>query len=149
MTYPLREPDRSVVIAAVVTATTGETDKVVLARYAGEVDRRIDLASLDHEVPIAVDSGDKLGPVDTGPAQYRARVVEYYFPGRTTILELSAPDVRGDSATVIVTRWDALAWKCDLPGRSERLTLRLRDGQWILAAAPDDPKALVLHMKCP
>ena len=149
VSYPLREPDRSVIVAAVVAATTGETDRVVLARYAGDLGRRIDLASLDHQVPIRVDSGDKLGPVDTGPAAYRARVFDYYFPGGTSILELSAPDVRGESAAVVVTRWDALAWKCDLSGRSERLTFRLREGHWILAAAPGDAKALVLHMNCP
>ena len=68
LSYPLGETDRAVVIAAVAAATTGETDRVVLARYAGGVDRRIDLASLDHQVPVPVDAGGRLGTIDWGPA---------------------------------------------------------------------------------
>ena len=149
LSYPLGETDRAVFIAAVVAATTGETDRVVLARYAGGVDRRIDLAPLDHQVPVAVDAGGRLGTIDWGPAQYRTRVFDYYFPGRTTILELSPPDVRGGSATITASRWDALAWKCELPGRSERLHLRFEGERWILGAAPDDAKALRLPTHCP
>ena len=149
LSYPLGETDRAVLTAAVVAATTGETGRVVLARYAGGVDRRIDLASLDHQVPVPVDAGGRLGTIDWGPAQYRTRVFDYYFPGRTTILELSVPDVRGASATVTASRWDALAWKCDLPGKSERLRFRLEGQHWILAAAPDDSRALRLPTSCP
>ncbi len=146
---PVREPDRSVLVAAITAVTAGDARSVVLARYAGDIYRRLDLASLNREVPVAVDAGGQLGPIDTGMPKYRAKVFETDFPGKTTILELSAPSVRGGSATVTAWRWDALAWNCSLPGRSERLTLKLEDEHWKVTDTSADPERLLLKAGCP
>lgn len=146
---PLREPERSVLVAAITAATAADARSVVLARYAGDIYRRLDLASLSRQVPVAVDAGGQLGPIDTGSPKYRAKVFETDFPGKTTILEMSAPSVRGGSATVTAWRWDALAWTCSLPGKAEHLTLRLEGKQWKVAATSADPERLLLKAGCP
>jgi len=145
---PLQEPARSIVVAAVASVTAGNPGSFVLARYAGDNYGRLDLASLHRQIPVAVDVDGKLGPIDTGPPPYRARVFEYDFPGKTTILELSAPKLRGDTATLKAWQWDALAWNCRLGGKSERLTLKLEGGQWRVTATAADPGAVVLEAGC-
>jgi hypothetical protein len=122
---------------------------VVLARYAGDIYRRLDLASLSNQVPVAVDVNGKLGPIDTGPPTYRARVFELDFPRKTTILEVSVPNLHGDWATMTAWRWDALAWKCDLPGKAEHLTLKLEDKHWNVTVTSTDPKVLLQQRDCP
>ncbi len=145
----VQEPDRSVLVAAITALTIADAKSVVLARYAGDIYRRLDLASLNNQVPVAVDVGGQLGPIDTGSATYRARVFETDFPGKTTILEVSAPNLRGGWATLTAWRWDALAWNCDLPGRAEHLTLRLEDKHWKVTVTSTDPKGLLLQTDCP
>ena len=146
---PVQEPERSVLVAAVTALTEGNADSVVLARYAGDIYRRLDLASLNHQVPVAVDVGGKLGPIDTGMPAYRAKVFELDFRGKETILEVSVPDLHSGWATMTAWRWDALAWKCDLPGKAEQLTLKLEDKHWIVTATSTDPKVLLLQTGCP
>jgi hypothetical protein len=145
---PVQEPARSIVVAAVTAVTAGNPGSFVLARYAGDNYGRLDLASLHRQIPVLVDADGKLGPIDTGPPQYRVRVFEYDFPGRSTILELSAPKLRGDTATLTAWRWDALAWNCRLRGKSEKLTLKLEGGQWKVTATAADPGAVVLEAGC-
>lgn len=128
--HSLQEPDRSILIAAIAALTGDNGKSVVLARYAGDVHRRLDLASLSNEVPVAVDAGGRLGPIDEVSSKYRARVFETDFPRKTTILELSAPKRDGREATVTGWLWDALAWNCDLPGRAHSLTLKLENDRW-------------------
>jgi len=138
-----------VLVAAIKALTAADARSVVLARYAGDIYRRLDLASLNRQVAVAVDVGGQLGPIDTGLPKYRAKVFETDFPGKTTILEVSAPSLRGGSATVTAWRWDALAWTCSLPGRAEHLTLRLEDKQWKVTARAADPEGLLLKAGCP
>jgi hypothetical protein len=145
---PVQEPDRSVLVAAITALTAADTGSVVLARYAGDSYERLDLASLDRQVPVAVDVNGKLGPIDTGSATYRAKVFELDFPGRTTILEVSVPKLRKGRATMTVWRWDALAWNCRLRGKAEHLALRLEDGRWNVTVTSVDPKVL-LQTDCP
>jgi hypothetical protein len=146
---PVHEPERSVLLAAIASVAAGHANSIVLARYAGDRDRRLDLAPLAGEARIAVDASGRLGPIDTGMPEYRARVFEYDFPGRTTILELSVPAIRGDAATLNAWRWDALAWKCELPGKKEAIALRRVDGRWTVAATTPDPGSQLLRKDCP
>ncbi len=136
-------------VAAIASLAAADADSVVLARYAGDRYRRLDLASLNRQVPVKVDVDDRLGPIDTGPPKYRVRVFEYDFPGKSTILEMSAPKLRGGSATVTAWRWDALAWNCELRGKAEHLTLRLEDNQWRVTVTSADPDVLLLKAGCP
>jgi hypothetical protein len=138
-----------VLVAAITALTAANGKSVVLARYAGDIYERLDLASLNHQVPVAVDVGDQLGPIDTGLPAYRAKVFETDFPGKTTILEVSAPKLHGAWATMTVWRWDALAWNCKLPGKAEHLTLRLEDKHWSVTVRSADPKVLQLQTDCP
>ncbi len=146
---PVREPDRSVLVAAIAGLTAGNANSVVLARYAGDRYKRLDLASLNRQVPVAVDADGRLGPIDTGPPKYRARVFEADFRGKTTILEVSAPNIHGRSATITAWRWDALAWNCRLPGKSEQVTLALENDHWKVTGTSVDPEALELRAGCP
>jgi hypothetical protein len=138
-----------VLVAAVTALTAGNAGSVVLARYAGDIDRRLDLASLSSQVPVAIDVDDKLGPIDTGMPAYRARVFESDFPGKKTILEVSVPSLHGGWATMTAWRWDALAWKCALPGKAEQLTLRLENRHWSVTVKSTDPENLLLQTGCP
>jgi hypothetical protein len=146
---PVRDPERSLILAALAALPPADARAMVLARYAGDRDRRLDLASLAGEAAVAVDAADRLGPIDTGMPEYRHRVFEYDFPHKTTILELSVPAIRGDSATVTMSRWDGLAWKCELPGRSETVTLRRIEGGWTVTSRTPAPGALRLRKDCP
>ncbi len=146
---PVQEPDRSVLVAAISALTKNDARSVVLARYAGDRFERLDLAPLRDQVRVTMDIDGKLGPIDEGSPKYRARVFETDFRGKTTILELSVPKVRGASATVAAWRWDALAWKCELPGRAEHVTLRLVDGRWSVTATSTDRGAVLLKKGCP
>ena len=146
---PVREPERSVLLAAVAVLADGHADSIVLARYAGDRDRRLDLASIAGESRVAVDTAGKLGPIDTGMPQYRSRVFEYDFPGKTTILELSVPAVRGDSATLTAWSWDGLAWKCELPGKAEVVSLARADAAWVVRATTPQPGGVRLGKECP
>ena len=146
---PVREPERSVILAVLAALPAAEARSTVLARYAGDRDRRLDLASLAGAAPVAVDAADRLAPIDTGMPEYRHRVFEYDFPDKTTIIELSVPAIRGDSATVTAARWDGLAWKCELRGRSETVALRRIDGGWRVTARTPAPGALLLRKDCP
>ena len=136
------------ILAAVAALSAGEADSIVLARYAGDRDRRIDLAPLAGEVAVRVDTADRLGPIDTGMPEYRSRVFEYDFPGRTTILELSAPSVRGDSATLTAWHWDGLSWHCELPGRVETVALERVDGRWTVRSRTPRPGSVQLRTDC-
>ncbi len=138
------------IVAAVGALTQNDAASVVLARYAGDAARRLDLASLSYQVPVAVDANGKLGPIDEGAPVYRAKVFEVDFPRKTTILEVSVPKIRGDRATLTAWRWDALAWKCDLPGRTEEVTLALGDGdgKWSVTAVSRGSKVLI-QAGCP
>jgi hypothetical protein len=138
-----------VLVAAITALTATNPESVVLARYAGDIYKRLDLALLNGQVPVAVDVGGKLGPIDTGSPKYRVRVFEFDFPGKTTILEVSAPKMHSGWATMTAWRWDALAWNCNLPGKSEHLTLRLDDKHWNVTITSADPKALLLQTDCP
>lgn len=146
---PIHEPERSVVVAAVAALSAGQADSIVLARYAGDRDRRLDLAPLGGEVPIAIDASEKLAPIDSDMPAYRTRVFEYEFPKRTTILELSVPSIRGDSATVTAWRWDALEWKCELPGRTETVALARVEGGWVVRARTPRPGLVRIGKGCP
>ena len=146
---PVQEPERSVLVAAIIALTATSPESVVLARYAGDIYKRLDLAPLNDQVPVAVDVGGKLGPIDLGSPKYRAKVFELDFPRKTTILELSVPDMHRGSATMTAWRWDALAWNCNLPGKSEHLTLRLEGGHWNVTITPADRKLLLLQTDCP
>ena len=139
----VQDPERSVLVAAIAALSGANAHSVVLARYAGDVYRRLDLESLSGQVPVTVDAEGKLGPIDTGPPMYRARVFEYDFPGKTTILELSIPHLHGGSASMTAWRWDALAWKCGLPGTAESLTLERVDGKWSVTVASRQPNVLL------
>jgi len=145
----IREPERSVIASAVAALSAGQERSTVLARYAGDRDRRLDLAPLAGELSVAVDAAGRLAPIDTGMPEYRARVFEYDFPGKTTILELSVPAVHGDAATLTAWRWDALAWRCELPGRKETVALRRIEGGWTVTARTPDPGAVLLRKDCP
>lgn len=144
---PVRDPERAVMVAAVKALTAGSAKSVVLARYAGDIYQRLDLTPLSDQVSVRVDDG-KLGPIDAGPPKYRAKVFELDFPGRTSILELSVPKIRGGSATLTAWRWDALAWSCELRGRAERMTLKLENGHWEVTDTSPAPGAL-LKADCP
>ena len=146
---PVQEPDSSVLVAAVTALTVGNAESVVLARYAGDIYRRLDLAPLNYHVPIAVDVDGKLGPIDAGVPTYRARVFEADFPGKKTILEVSVPNLHSGWATMTAWRWDALAWKCNLPGKAEQLTLKLEDKHWHVTVTSTDPNILLLQTDCP
>ncbi len=145
---PVREPERSVLVAAIKALTAADARSVVLARYAGDVYERLDLASLNRQVPVAVDFNGLLGPIDLGSPTYRARVFETDFPGKTTILEVSIPKVRGGRATMTAWRWDALAWNCSLRGKAEKLTLELVNERWNVAVASAGENVL-LKTGCP
>lgn len=146
---PVREPERSVLVAAITALTAANAESVVLARYAGDLYERLDLASLSNQVPVAVDVGGQLGPIDAGVPKYRAKVFELDFRGKTTILEVSAPKLNSGWATMTAWLWDALAWKCDLPGKAEHLTLKLENKHWSVTVTSTDPKALLLQTDCP
>ena len=146
---PVQEPERSVLVAAITALTATNPESVVLARYAGDIYKRLDLALLNSQIPVAVDVGGKLGPIDTGSPKYRVKVFELDFPGKTTILEVSAPKLHGGWATMTAWRWDALAWNCSLPGKSEHLTLRRDEKHWSVTITSADPKALLLQTDCP
>ena len=145
---PVQEPDRSVLVAAISALTVGNADSVILARYAGDIHKRLDLASLRNQVPVAVDAGGKLGLIGKGSPTYFARVFEFDFPGKTTILEVSAPDLHSGWATVTAWRWDGLDWHCDLPGKSEHLTLRREGGAWKVTNTAE-PKVVLVRADCP
>jgi hypothetical protein len=146
---PVREPERSVLLAAVAAISAGHADSIVLARYAGDRDRRLDLAPLAGEAGVAVDVAGKLAPIDKGMPEYRSRVFEYDFHGKTTILELSVPALHGDAATLTAWFWDGPAWKCDLPGRAETVSLRRVDGGWTVAARTPQPGTVLVRTDCP
>ena len=145
----VQEPERAVLVAAITALTTANPESVVLARYAGDIHKRLDLASLNYQVPVAVDVDGKLGPIDLGSPKYRAKVFELDFPRKTTILEVSVPDMHRGSATMTAWRWDARAWNCNLPGKSEHLTLRLEGRHWNVTITSADPKHLLLQTDCP
>ena len=126
-------------VAAISALTEENADSVILARYAGDIHKRLDLASLSQHVPVAVDVGGKLGLIGGGSPTYFARVFEFDFPGKTTILEVSAPDLHSGWATMTAWRWDALEWHCDLPGKSEHLTLRLEGKDWKVTKTTVEP----------
>jgi len=138
-----------VLVAAISALTEGNADSVILARYAGDIHKRLDLASLRNQVPVAVDAGGKLGLIGKGSPTYFARVFEFDFPGKTTILEVSAPDLHSGWATVTAWRWDGLDWHCDLPGKSEHLTLRREGGAWKVANTTAEPKDVLVRADCP
>jgi predicted ester cyclase len=144
----IREPERSVVLAAVAALSAGHVDSIVLARYAGDRDRRLDLAPLADAAPVAMDLEGKLAPIDTGMPEYRHRVFEYDFPKKTTILELSVPVLHGDSASLIAWRWSGPDWKCDLPGTAETVTLRQVDGSWAVTGRIPRPGSVRLEKDC-
>lgn len=144
----VHEPERSVLLAALAALPPDDARTIVLARYAGDRDRRLDLAPLAGETPVAVDTTDKLAPIDTGMPQYRSRVFEYDFPGKTTILELSVPAVRGGSASLTAWRWDALSWHCELPGRAETVALERVDGRWTVRSRTPQPGSVRLRTDC-
>ncbi len=146
---PVQEPDLSVLVAAITALTVKNADSVILARYAGDLDKRLDLAPLRNHVPVSVDVSGKLGLIGEGSPKYFARVFEYDFPGKTTILEVSAPDLHSGWATITAWRWDALEWHCDLTGRSEQLTLKLDGKHWNVTATSVDPKVLLVRADCP
>jgi len=137
-----------VLVAAISALTVGNADSVILARYAGDIHKRLDLASLRNQVPVAVDAGGKLGLIGKGSPTYFARVFEFDFPGKTTILEVSAPDLHSGWATVTAWRWDGLDWHCDLPGKSEHLTLRREGGAWKVTNTAE-PKVVLVRADCP
>jgi uncharacterized protein (TIGR02246 family) len=145
---PIGEPERSVALAAVAALSAGHADSIVLARYAGDRDRRLDLAPLADDAPVAVDVADRLAPIDTGAPEYRHRVFEYDFPKKTTILELSVPAVRGDAASLTAWHWSGPEWKCALPGTSETVTLRRVDGSWAVTGRTPRPGSVRLEKDC-
>src|SRR5438045_1654996 len=57
---PIREPERSILISAIAALSSGDARSVVVARYAGDRFRRLDLASLKGEVPVALDAEGRL-----------------------------------------------------------------------------------------
>lgn len=134
--------------AAAAALSANQPDSIVLARYAGDRDRRLDLAPLAGELPIAVDVANKLAPIDTGMPEYRHRVFESDFPNKTTILELSVPAVRGDSATLTAWHWKGLDWKCALPGTAETITLRRSEGGWAVTGRKPQPGSVWIEKDC-
>lgn len=144
----VQEPDRSVLVAAIAALTKENAPTIVLARYAGDRFERLDLASLSGQVPVSVDVDGRLGPIDEGSPTYRVRVFELDFRGKTTILELSVPRLHGGRATVTAWRWDALAWKCELPGRVEHVDLVLENGRWKVTETSVDPGVVLLKKGC-
>ena len=136
-------------VAAISALTEENAGSVILARYAGDVHKRLDLASLSNHIPVAVDVGGKLGLIGDGPPAYFARVFEFDFPGKTTVLEVSAPDLQSGWATMTAWRWDALEWHCDLPGKSEHLTLRLEGKDWKVTQHHMDPGVVLVRTDCP
>jgi hypothetical protein len=136
-------------VAAIAALTVDDADSVILARYAGDIYRRLDLAALNYHVPVAVDVGGKLGFIDEGAPIYRAKVFEIDFPGKTTILEVSDPKLHSGWATLTAWRWNGLAWNCNLPGKAEHLTLRIEDGHWKVTATSVEPTILLLQTDCP
>ena len=145
----VQEPDRSVLVAAISALTEENAGSVILARYAGDIHKRLDLASLSNHVPVAVDVGGKLGLIGGGPPTYFARVFEFDFPGKTTVLEVSPPDLHSGWATMTAWRWDALEWHCDLPGKSEHLTLRLEGKDWKVTNTTVEPGVVLVRADCP
>lgn len=146
---PVKEPALSVLAAAIGALAAESPRSVVVARYAGDVYQRLDLDALRTRVRVAMDVDGKLGPIDRGNPKYRARVFEADFQGKTTILEVSVPRIRGASATLTAWRWDGLAWNCELRGKAEHVTLRLEGGQWKVAAVSAEPGVVVLKTDCP
>ena len=135
-------------VAAVAGISAGSEGSMVLARYAGDRDRRLDLAPLDGALPVAIDVAGKLAPIDTGMPEYRHRVFEYDFPKKTTILELSVPILHGDSASLTAWHWSGRDWKCDLPGTAETVALRRVDGSWAVAGRTPRPGSVRLEKDC-
>jgi len=146
---PIRDPERAVILAALAALPAEEAHATVLARYAGDRDRRLDLAPIAGESPVGVDAADKLAPIDTGMPEYRHRVFEYDFPTKTTILELSVPAIRGDSATLTAWHWSALEWKCALPGIAETVTLRRAEGGWVVTGRTPQRGSVRIEKDCP
>jgi len=142
------EPERSVLLAAVAAISAGHADSIVLARYAGDRDRRLDLAPLADATPVAMDLEGKLAPIDTGMPEYRHRVFEYDFPKKTTILELSVPVLHGDSASLTAWHWSGPDWKCVLPGTAETVMLRRVDGSWTVTGRTPRPGSVRLEKDC-
>src|SRR5262249_37561548 len=60
---PVAEPERSVIQAAL--ATLPEPSTMVLARYAGSMEHRLDLGSLDGQ-PVSLDSDARLARIGSG-----------------------------------------------------------------------------------
>jgi len=54
-----------------------------------------------------------------------------------------------DAATLTAWRWDALAWRCELPGGKETVALRRIEGGWTVTARTPDPGAVLLRKDCP
>lgn len=146
---PVKEPELSVLAAAIGALTAEDSRTVVVARYAGDIYRRLDLDALRTRVRVTMDVDGKLGPIDRGKAKYRARVFEADFPGKTTILEVSVPRIRGASATLTAWRWDGLAWNCELRGTAEHVTLGQEGGHWKVADVSAEPGVVVLKTDCP
>jgi len=125
---PIAEPDRSVVIAAI--GALPDPKEMVVARYAGDTRRRLDLSPLVSEIPATLDLDTRLAEIDNGPSARRARAFAKAFPGKTTVLVLAAPDLHEGWATITAWVWNARAWECWLPGRAEYLTLTQESDQW-------------------
>jgi hypothetical protein len=93
------EQERPVMVGAIASLAVGNPESVVLSRYTGDMNRRVDLAPLAGEIPIAVDVDVRLALIDNGPSAGRAKAFARAFPGKTTILEISVPSLHGESAT--------------------------------------------------
>jgi hypothetical protein len=136
-------------IAAITSLTAANPESFVLSRYTGDMNRRIDLAPLAGEIPVAVDVSVRLASIDNGLPARRAKAFATAFPGKTTILEILVPTVGGESATMSAWTWDARAWECWLPGKREDLTLRLEGNEWTVTNMNVVPNMSLAQTDCP
>jgi len=112
---------------------------MVLARYAGDMSRRLDLAPLTAETSVAVDLHAELAEIDNGPPERRSRAFANAFPRKTTILQVTVPNIHDTSATLIAWIWDARAWDCWLPGKADHITLSSEGEQWHVTSLSVEP----------
>jgi hypothetical protein len=136
-------------VAAITSLAATNPDTVVLSRYTGDMNRRVDLAPLAGEIPISVDVDARLASIDNGPPAGRAKAFARAFPGKATILVISVPSLHGASATITAQTWDARAWECWLPGSGNSITLMLESNKWSVTSMSVLPKMSLAQTDCP
>jgi hypothetical protein len=124
-----------------------DPETMVLARYAGDMKLRLDLAPLVGDVPVAVDLDTRLAEIDNGPSARRAQAFARAFPGKTTVLVAEIPDLHEARATITLWVWDARAWECWLPGKVEHITMSRGGDEWRVASV-DVKEGMSLTTDC-